>query len=458
MSAFNTLNIELIYFLPTHDLYIPNMLKIEPKPNTKTTPTTSEHLKSKGRMIVITNVCNLNCGGCCQLIGHFEKKQLWFLSLGELHKNIRLLTKYPSDCNQPITIFGGEPTLHPQWNEIMVILKSYAPTIFWVNTNGRLGHKRYQKEGNLVWWVDLHPDSQLFVQTMYAAVDAVKLPNDMAYWEKAQKDCCMWKGCQCSLYNGKAYFCETAAAIDWLYNNGENGWKLDENKHPFKRNKEEIDEQARHLCKRCGWCVTNVVPRQLSKDPSYISPYNKTSKIKHSLMVIEPVPQHWRTYDTTTLPPSIGIYRLAGKANCPDARTAWFGVTEHKATSINEAIIDGRNHYDWTIVLEGNQTIPNQAFSSMIGWLATEATQNKPRLHISLPIYEIPCKEYDPNMAKPSVLPKDVVIGFHKNSKEIFDNGIYSRLGHRNMMEGSGRPSLWHDDLTDIVGAVVSLI
>lgn len=32
-----------------------------------------DHLLRKGRMIVVTNVCNMNCGGCCQLIGQFKK-------------------------------------------------------------------------------------------------------------------------------------------------------------------------------------------------------------------------------------------------------------------------------------------------------------------------------------------------------------------------------------------------
>lgn len=435
------------------------MLKIEPRRCAINSNTTSEHLMSKGRMIVITNVCNLNCGGCCQLVGHFTKEQLWFIDLQELERDIKLLKQHPSLCNQPITIFGGEPTLHPQWDEIVKLLKSHAPTVFWINSNGRLGHKRYQKEDNLVWWVDLHPDSQLFVQTLYAAEDALKLPNDMAYWEKAQKDCCMWKGCQCSVYNGKAYFCETAAALDWLFNNGKNGWEMEEGKNPFQRTKEEIDEQARHLCKRCGWCVTDIVPRQLSKDPSYVSPSNQTDRKKHMLPVIEPVqPKRWKDYGKPGPPPTIGLYRLDGYCKHTMHEVTWEGVSLHRATDRQQALKEGMSKYDWTIVLEANQTIPHVAFSSLIGWMSLEATKDSPRLNVSLPIYEIPGDKYDPNMTEPAVLAKDVVIGFHRDSKEKLDEQIYHRLGHRNMMEGSGRPSLWHDKLTDVVGGVVSLI
>ena len=437
------------------------MLKIDQKHK----KSISQHLSEKGRQIVITNLCNLNCGGCCQLIGHFKKEQLWNITLEELENNIKLLEKFPNQ-HAPITIFGGEPTLHPEWDEIVKLLKSHAPTIFWVNTNGRLGHKRYQKEDNLVWWVDLHPDNQLFVQTLYAAADAVKLPNDMAYWEKAQKDCAIWKGCQCSIYNGKAYFCENAGAIDWLFNNGENGWSLESNKNPFNRTKEEIDEQAQHCCKRCGWCVSEIIPRQLSKDPSYVSPYNQGTNNKRALPVIQPMkPQRWRKYDgaiSPSMPPSIGIYRLDGDCKfskkIEEWETTWVGVTSYRAKTKEDALREGQAAHEWTIVLEPNQVFPNQALSCLIGWMCLERTKEKPRLNVSIPVYTISENHYDPDMEEPTTLAKDVTIGFHRDSKETWDDEIYGRLRHRKLMEGSGRPSLWSDELTDIVGGVVSLV
>lgn len=438
--------------------YIPHMLKVAPS---KPTKDISVQLRSKARMIVVTNVCNLNCGGCCQLIGHFSKEQLWFIGVEDLDKCIRLLRKYPGTMNHPITIFGGEPTLHPQWKEIVELLKSHAPCEFWINTNGRLGQKRYQREENLFWWVDLHPDSQLFVQTLYAAKDAIKLPNDIDYWKRAQDKCCLWNGCQSAIYNNKAYFCETAAALDHLYNNGENGWELDANKNPFDRTKEEIDEQAKHLCKRCGWCVADMVPRQLSKDPTNISPYNQTTKMKHALPVIQPTrPFRWKNYDSDALPPSIGIYRLNGECAHSNKLSVgeWAGVTELTARKYSEALADGKGKFEWTIVLEADQGIPNLALSSLIGWMCKERTKDHPRLHVSLPVYEIDADKYDPNMEEPDMAAKHVVIGFHKDSQENFDGGIYSRLGHRNMCEGYGRVALWHDNMTDVVGGVVKLI
>lgn len=441
----------------------------------------SEHLVSKGRQIVITNVCNLNCGGCGQLIGHFPKDKLWFISLDELDKTICILKKHPvsNPRNKPITIFGGEPTLHPKWNELIAMLKKHAPTEFWINTNGRLGHQRYQREGNLLYWVDLHPESQQFVQTLYAAADVISLPNDMAYWEKAQKDCVLWKGCQSSIYNGKAYFCENAGPMDLLFYDGKYGWEIDE-KHPFVKSKEEIDEQAKNFCKRCGWCVTELVARQFSKDPSYISPLNSAEIKRHkfSLPVIEPVKTEiWKKRECiidvadfmSSL--SVGLYQInyrelpwqiSNKIN--ECKWSWTGVFRHEVKSeskqeaINQALIEGRVKYDWTIILDDRQIIPNAAFIVLMDWMRNEKTKNTPRLQMSIPVYEMALNDFDPNMKEPPIsVVKSAIIAFHADSQETYDSGIFSRLGHRDVNEGAGVISLWHDKFTDIVGGVINL-
>lgn len=434
----------------------PEKKKVElpTQPKKKVEGTIPEQLRAKSREIVITNICNLNCGGCCQLIGHFRKDQLWFITLEELEREIRILERHPPKLGAtPITIFGGEPTLHPQWDEIVAMLRRHAPTVFWINTNGRLGHQRYQKDGNLVWWVDLHPDNQMFVQTLYAAADAVKLPNDMAYWEKAQKDCPIWNGCQCSIYNGKAYFCENAAALDWLYHDGEHGWKVEPGKNPFDRTKEEIDEQAKHACKRCGWCVTELVPRQFSKDPSYVSPMNQVEgkKTRHSLAVVEPIfTQRWVKDEDlqVEVKPDIAVYCIAD-----NDLSKWATVYKANKKSLRE----GRSKHDWTIVLGPNQVIPKNAMATLVNWICQERERGMPRLHVSMPVYELPHNRYKPDMLEPMCFAKSCVVGFHKNSKEVLDEGIFHRLGHRKPTEGSGIASLWHDKLTDIVGGVITL-
>ena len=271
-----------------------------------------------------------------------------------------------------------------------------------------MGHKRYQKEDNLVWWVDLHPDSQKFVQTLYASCDAIKLPDDISYWKKAQKDCDIWKGCQCSIYNGKAYFCENAAALDWLFNDGKNGWNIDDDANPFDKTKEEIDEQARHLCKRCGWCVPEIVPRQFSKDPTYISPSNKTAEGRYSLNVIEPiVTNRWTKniiLDKDNLCKSVSLYRIKKLNEYSDLVNEIdhsLGIEIHFAENKQQALLNGKRNYEWTIILEENQILPKNSLHAILDWIDKESKKDFPRLHFSMPIYEIPHFRFDPDMSEP---------------------------------------------------------
>lgn len=412
---------------------------------------TSKHLLWKARMIVITNACNMHCGGCNQLIGNFTKDQIWFIDPEQLQRQINLLKKYPNHEQPQITIFGGEPTLHPQWNHIVSILKSHAPQPFWINSNGRLGHKRYQAEDNLYWWVDKHPANQKFVQTLYASADAVELTDDLAYWEKAQKDCIIWKGCQTALYNNKAYFCETGAAIDWLYNQGVNGWDLDENKHPFIRSSKEIDEQARHCCKRCGWCVDDLIPRQSIELGGYVSPLNQISSTKHSLTILpEIAPESWDKHLLNDSHPSLGIFYIG---QMPERLYHTNNVYYRTAVDHQSALAEGRSHFDWTVILSSNELIPKRALITLLNW----CTDNQSYEYFSMPLYMINIDEYHEDMDEPSHKPIDVLIGFSSRSTEQLDDDLYRRLGHRQRMEGYGRAALWHDRFTTIVSGAIIL-
>ena len=233
------------------------------------------HLLNRRWLIPITNLCNKACGGCAQLCGHFPPDKIWILPLAEIDRTIRLLKPFtgPHKNYNELTIFGGEPTLHPQWEEVRRLVHSHAPFQFRVNTNGRLGHTPFQREQNITYYVDPHPDDQLFHTTMVAAQDVLTLTTPEAYWEKAQKDCLIWDREGAMVYNGKAYYCEHAAAMDWLFYGGANGWPLVEGVNPFDRTAAEIEAQARLFCHRCGWCVPELT-RQRVGDKMHVSPTN----------------------------------------------------------------------------------------------------------------------------------------------------------------------------------------
>lgn len=235
----------------------------------------SSHLKYKRWLLPITNSCNLSCGNCAQLCGHFPPDKIWHLSLEEIDRVISIMKPFTGPERQwnEFTIFGGEPTIHKQWDQIPELLYSHAPMQFRVNTNGRLGHSRFQRDRNITYYVDIHSPGQEFLTTMVAAEDVIKDSDPYSYWNRAQKSCGIWATEGAMLYNGKAYFCEHAASMDWLFFDGVHGWPLIEGENPFDKTDDEIAEQAKVFCRRCGWCVPDM-GRQDIADKTHVSPLN----------------------------------------------------------------------------------------------------------------------------------------------------------------------------------------
>jgi len=225
----------------------------------------SQHLLEKRWILPITNACNKICGGCNEMCGLFSKEKIWFLTLEEIERYINLIKNYKKE----LTIIGGEPTVHPQWNEIVEILYKHNDIKFRVNTNGRLGHKPFEIPNrdakNVKYFVDTHPEEQTFFPGFIAAQDVLRIEDPKFYWEKAKNDCPIWSLEGASIYNNKAYFCENAAAFDWMYNNGKNGWIIENDKNPFDKTEREISSQAEKFCYRCGWCLYKELNRDQQK-------------------------------------------------------------------------------------------------------------------------------------------------------------------------------------------------
>lgn len=249
----------------------------------------SDHLKRKRWLIPITNNCNLSCGGCAQLCGHFSPEKIWYLSLDQLDRAIKAIKPHtgPNNNWNECTIFGGEPTLHPQWNEVLNLIYSHSPMRFRINTNGRLGHEPFFQFKNVTYYVDKHPAGQLFHPTWIAAKDVVVLDSDEAYWDLAQKDCKVWNHEGAMIYRNKVYFCENAASMDWLFFDGKNGWDIENGKCPFDKTDEEIAEQAKNFCKHCGWCVKDLA-RQKVEDKTMVSETNLPFFAKQKLVQLTP--------------------------------------------------------------------------------------------------------------------------------------------------------------------------
>lgn len=248
----------------------------------------SDHLYSKQINILVTNICNLSCGGCSQQCGYIPKEKLWNIPIDQLKWNIDLLVDARGGDPGRIGLFGGEPTLHPRFDDMLSLLLGYPNIFFMVYTNGReLGSKRTQDRKNLNFRVDFKDKETCldFLPTQVASMDILGIKDKRHYWRKAKKHCHMWKNCCSIIYNNKAYFCEAPAAWD-LMSDENHGWPLKWGVDPFAKTEEEIAAQAENFCYRCGWCLTqeelikNKIPQQLVRDPTLVTHINMKFKTR----------------------------------------------------------------------------------------------------------------------------------------------------------------------------------
>lgn len=73
--------------------------------------------------IQIVDHCNLNCGGC----NHFScVAEPYYISLEEFEENLKVISKWVPSLKR-LMLVGGEPFLHPQIEEIAILMRKYFP-------------------------------------------------------------------------------------------------------------------------------------------------------------------------------------------------------------------------------------------------------------------------------------------------------------------------------------------
>ena len=240
---------------------------------------TVKHLIRTRPGIIVTNVCNLACGGCYAQCGKFEKDKNWFISMDQFHENLEYIIKYMyqgtttlltgekvgvNSEGHGIDLIGGEPTVHPEWNKMWeAITTKYRSVKFLVSTNGRI--KLPDAEN-----VSTHTDYKTkevesrhdFISTLVAPIDIIGEQNKDFYWKKAQTDCGIWKslGCVNPIYKNQISICSVASSWNDLLDL-DLGWDLTKDANPFSQLTDyDVKEKARKVCYRCGWSHKMELP------------------------------------------------------------------------------------------------------------------------------------------------------------------------------------------------------
>jgi hypothetical protein len=224
--------------------------------------------------IEITNACINDCSNCTRFCGHFSKP--YFMPLEEVKKAINSLEDFP----KMVGIMGGEPLLHPQFEEICLYLKQTRPNIkcgLW--SCFPKGKERYAKlicdTFGSVLLNDHSLDPGITHQPVLTAIKDY-VPDEFMMWFIIEH-CRLQRSWSAAINPRGAFFCEIAASLSLLFNksgddsNDPAAWPVE--KGWWKKNVIDFHDQMRCYCPKCGMAI-NFKQRIDNEGIDDISPSN----------------------------------------------------------------------------------------------------------------------------------------------------------------------------------------
>ncbi len=195
--------------------------------------------------IEITNACVLKCSNCTRLVGHSKKP--FFMDLDFFRSAVDSLKNFP----RMIGIMGGEPLLHPQFEEISRYLHSKVPKErcgLW--STFPKSKKHYAPliadvYGNVL--LNDHTLEDLYhAPVLVAGKDCMR--DDFLMWYNIDH-CWIQNSWSASITPKGAFFCEVAAAFDMVLK-GPGGWPVELDW--WKKTPRDYVAQMNQYCVDCG--------------------------------------------------------------------------------------------------------------------------------------------------------------------------------------------------------------
>jgi hypothetical protein len=234
-------------------------------------------------LIFLTNRCNKSCGGCYQQCNNIPKEETWDISIPELKRavdfcieNKDLLRSLPEKPKLPyIALIGGEPTTHPQFEEILDFLYGYDGRMLFVIY---VNHSRGVNKKNVLYRPDnkhkhgTDHNSAGFVPTLISPTDTTGIQDKTYHFQQAKQHCTLMH-CGKLIFKGKIYQCQAAAMFDTLLKR-DVGWPLE--RESLLKTKEGSKSQLIDFCCRCAWSTRQkpLIKKQSISDTTLISPHN----------------------------------------------------------------------------------------------------------------------------------------------------------------------------------------
>lgn len=217
--------------------------------------------------IEVTNACIYSCSNCTRFCGHYRKP--YMMSVEQFKEAVDSLVDFP----HMVGVMGGEPLLHPKFEELCGYISSRIPperTGLWTSLPD--GYEDYREVivrtfGNI--FINDHKRDDIY--HWHVLVGAEEVCPDRDYMWYLIHHCWLQNSWSASINPNGAWFCEIAGAMSILFDRKATAWKVE--KGWWKRTPRDYNEQMDEFCRYCG-CAMPLPKRRSVDQIDDISPEN----------------------------------------------------------------------------------------------------------------------------------------------------------------------------------------
>lgn len=197
--------------------------------------------------IELTNACIYSCSNCTRFCGH---RKPYFMSREDFEHAVDSMVGYPKMTG----FMGGEPLLHPEFEEFCLIAKGKIPP-------DQLGlwtclPKGFEKYAELICetfghiFVNDHTRDDIYHAPLLVASEEVFKDKDEMFY--VIHHCWLQDNWSASINPKGAFFCEIAASLSLLMD-GSDGWPVESGW--WWRTPKDFTSQIEEFCPKCGCCA-----------------------------------------------------------------------------------------------------------------------------------------------------------------------------------------------------------
>lgn len=226
--------------------------------------------------IECTSACPHSCANCTRFCALYKKP--YFMPLEEVKRAIDSMVGYPKMTG----IMGGEPLLHPGFEEICKYAQKKINATqlgLWTTLpKGKEKHAKIICETFYHIFVNDHSRADIYHQPALVGIQEVE-PDKNNMWQMIDK-CWAQESWSASINPRGAWFCEIAASMSMLYQEGE-GWPVEPGW--WWRTPKDFTSQIEQWCPRCGFAAPLAL-RSSIEEIDDISPLNYEvlkDKVRH---------------------------------------------------------------------------------------------------------------------------------------------------------------------------------